>query len=192
MKSTPEQPLFFQTQKEWAAWLAKNHTKKEGIWLHFYKKASGVISLNYAQALDIALCYGWIDGQAKPFDEQSWIQRFTPRRAKSIWSKRNTEHADRLIKAKKMRAPGMREIEKAKTDGRWNAAYDSFTNATIPEDFLARVSKNKKAFAFYKTLNKTNLYPIAWRLQTAVKPETREKRMKLILGMLAEGKKFHG
>jgi uncharacterized protein YdeI (YjbR/CyaY-like superfamily) len=185
-------PLAFPTQKEWASWLAKNYTKKEGIWLRFYKKASGIISINHDQALDSALCYGWIDGQAKPFDEDSWIQKFTPRRAKSLWSKRNIEHTERLIKTKKMRAPGSKEIERAKADGRWHVAYDSPSKATVPEDFLVRLSKNKKALAFFNTLSKTNRYAIAWRLQTAVKPETREKRMVQILEMMKEGKKFHG
>jgi len=187
-----EQPLFFPTQKEWAAWLAKNYTKKEGIWLRFYKKASGITSINHDLALDSALCYGWIGGQAKPFDKDSWIQKFTPRRPKSLWSKRNIEHTERLIKTKKMRTPGLKEIERAKADGRWHVAYDSPSKATVPEDFLARLSKNKKALAFFNTLNKTNRYAIAWRLQTAVKPETREKRMVQILEMMKEGKKFHG
>jgi uncharacterized protein YdeI (YjbR/CyaY-like superfamily) len=192
MKPKTELPLFFQTQKEWAAWLAKNYTKEEGIWLRFYKKASGIASINHDQALDSALCYGWIDGQAKPSDKDSWIQKFTPRRPKSLWSKRNIEHTARLIKTKKMRAPGLKEIERAKADGRWHSAYDSPSKATVPEDFLSRLSKNKKALAFYNTLNKTNRYAIAWRLQTAVKPDTREKRMKQILAMMKEGKKFHG
>jgi uncharacterized protein YdeI (YjbR/CyaY-like superfamily) len=192
MKPNTESPLSFQTQKEFSAWLAKNYKKPEGIWLQFYKKAIGIKSLNYAEALDAALCYGWIDGQAKPFDKDSWIQRFTPRRAKSMWSKRNTEHAERLIKTKKMRAPGKKEIEKAKAEGRWTAAYDSFSKAIIPEDFLAELSKNKKALAFYKTLDKTNLYSIAWRLQTAKKSETRQKRIQSFIEMLSKGKKFHG
>jgi uncharacterized protein YdeI (YjbR/CyaY-like superfamily) len=185
------QPLSFQTQKDFLAWLAKNYTNEEGIWLHFYKKSSGVPSINYAQALDAALCYGWIDGQAKPFDDISWLQRYTPRRKRSIWSKRNTEYAERLIKSKKMRTPGMREIERAKADGRWEAAYHSPKNATVPEEFLKRLKKDKDAYAFYQTLNKTNLYAIAWRIQTAVKPETKEKRMQTILEMLSEKKKFH-
>ena len=139
----------------------------------------------------MALCYGWIDGQSKPWDENSWIQRYTPRRAKSLWSQRNKEHVARLIKSKKMRAPGLREIERAKADGRWDAAYEAFSKAQVPDDFLAELSKDKKALAFYKTLNKTNMYAITWRLQTAVKPETRKKRMQLILTMLSEEKKFH-
>jgi len=191
MQSMIEKPLSFRSQKEWSAWLSKNHTRVEGIWLRLYKKASGVTSVNHDQALDSVLCYGWIDGQTKPFDKDSWIQKFTPRRAKSLWSKRNIEHTERLIKTKKMRAPGMREIERAKSDGRWHAAYDSPSKVTIPEDFLIRLSKNKKALAFFKSLNKTNRYSIAWRLQTAIKPQTREKRMETILAMMRERKKFH-
>src|SRR5579872_941189 len=145
MQSKNEKPLSFSTLKEWTAWLSKNYTKPEGIWLRLYKKASGITSINHDQALDAALCYGWIDGQAKPFDKDSWIQKFTPRRAKSLWSKRNIEHTERLIKTKKMRAPGLKEIERAKADRRWHSAYDSPSKATAPEDFLERLSKNKKA-----------------------------------------------
>jgi uncharacterized protein YdeI (YjbR/CyaY-like superfamily) len=191
MTPVKEIPLSFATQKDFLAWLKKHYTKTEGIWLRFFKKGSGIPSIDHAQALDAALCFGWIDGQAKPYDEKSWLQKFTPRRAKSLWSKRNIEHAERLISEKKMRAPGLKEIERAKADGRWIAAYDAFSKASIPEDFLKMLSKNKKALAFFKTLNKTNQYSITWRLQTAVKPETREKRMKAILEMMKEGKKFH-
>jgi len=150
MKSKTESPLSFPTQKEWAAWLAKNYKKKEGIWLRFYKKAAGVTSVNHDQALDSALCYGWIDGQAKPFDKDSWIQKFTPRRAKSLWSKRNIEHTERLIKTKKMRVPGMREIERAKADGRWHAAYESSSKATIPVTIAQHFSLSKN-FRFSST-----------------------------------------
>lgn len=192
MISTPETPISFASEKEFTNWLKANYTLTEGIWLRYYKKSTGIPSITYAQALDVALCYGWIDGQAKPFDGDSWLQRFTPRRAKSNWSKRNTEHVARLIETKKMRKPGLLEIEKAKADGRWAKAYDSFSQATIPDDVMAMIKKNEQAHDFYKTLNKTNLYAIAYRIQTAVKPETREKRIKLILEMLSVGKKFHG
>ena len=162
-----------------------------GIWLRFYKKGSGIVSLNYAAALDEALCFGWIDGQSKSLDENSYLQKFTPRRARSIWSKRNIEHVARLIEEGKMNPSGLKEAEAAKTDGRWQKAYDSPANMEIPEDFLRELSKDKKAFAFYKTLNKANTYAIVWRLQTAKKPDTREKRMKAILEMLSRGEKFH-
>jgi len=141
--------------------------------------------------LDGALCYGWIDGLKRPFDKKSWIQRFSPRRPKSLWSKINTGRVERLTQLGKIKPPGLLAIEAARKDGRWEVAYNSPGKATIPEDFLAALCKNKKARAFFGTLNKTNLYSIAWRLQTAKKPETRARRMKAILQMLAKGKKFH-
>jgi uncharacterized protein YdeI (YjbR/CyaY-like superfamily) len=182
----------FKTPKEFERWLSKNHNELNGIWLNFFKMDSGIKSITYREALDEALCYGWIDGQAKPYDEKSWLQKFTPRRKKSIWSKRNTENIKRLTKAGKMKPAGIKEVEAAKADGRWQKAYDSQSNMTIPDDFLKLLSKNKKAKTFFESLNKTNLYSIAWRIQTAKKPETREKRMKLILEMLEKGEKFHG
>jgi uncharacterized protein YdeI (YjbR/CyaY-like superfamily) len=183
--------LSFKIPKEWAHWLAKNHASSEGIWLQFYKKGSGVATVTYSQALDEALCYGWIDGQMKKHDERSYVQRFTPRRPRSVWSKRNREHVERLKKEGKMKSAGLREAEAAMRDGRWSAAYDPPSTMEIPRDFLERLAKDKKAQAFFSTLNKANTYAIAWRLQTAKKPETREKRMKSILEMLAKGQKFH-
>jgi len=183
--------ISFESPSEWAEWLAANHTQQSGIWLRIFKKGSGVTSITYAEALDEALCYGWIDGQANKYDEHSWLQRFTPRRKKSIWSKVNTQHVERLIKAGKMKAAGLQEVEAAEQDGRWQQAYDSQKNFTIPEDFLRELEKDSKAKSFFETLNKTNLYSIAFRLQTAKKPETREKRMKAILEMLSKGEKFH-
>jgi len=181
----------FKTQALWEKWLAKNHARSTGIWLRIYKKDSGVKTVTYAEALDEALCYGWIDGQKNSYDERSFVQRFTPRRARSIWSKINVGHVERLIKAGKMREAGQAQIDAAKADGRWQQAYDSHSSMTMPEDFLKELKKNKKAKAFFDTLNKTNLYSIAWRLQTAKRPETREKRMKAILEMLEKGEKFH-
>jgi uncharacterized protein YdeI (YjbR/CyaY-like superfamily) len=183
--------LNFASTPELRAWLAKNHRRSDGILLRVYKKNSGMDSVSYANALDQALCYGWIDGQKLPGDEQSWLQTFTPRRPKSGWSKKNTERAERLIKSGEMTAAGLKEIDAAKADGRWQAAYDSFGSATIPEDFLKQLAGNKKAKAFFATLNKTNLYSIAYRLQTAKKPETREKRMLTIIEKLERGEKFH-
>jgi uncharacterized protein YdeI (YjbR/CyaY-like superfamily) len=181
----------FKTPTEWRRWLTKHHAKPEGIWLRFFKKASGVKSITYAEALDEALCFGWIDGQLKNFDTTSWLQKFTPRRSKSIWSKRNREHVARLIKEKRMTAAGLKEVEMAKKDGRWEGAYDSPKNMQVPADFLRELKKDKNAYAFFQTLNKANTYAIAWRLQTAKKPETREKRMQALLQMLGQGKKLH-
>lgn len=183
--------LTFTSQAEWRAWLEENHDKSDGIWLRFYKKGTGKQTLNHPLALEEALCYGWIDAVSNKYDEESYLQRFTPRRPKSLWSKINREHIARLTKLGKMMPSGIAEVERAKADGRWDAAYDSPANTTIPEDFLKRLAKDKKAEQFFKTLNKTNLYAIAWRLQTAKKPETREKRMKIILEMLSKGEKFH-
>jgi uncharacterized protein YdeI (YjbR/CyaY-like superfamily) len=183
--------MSFTSSSDFRIWLATNHSQEDGIWLRIYKKDSGVATVTYAEALDQALCFGWIDGQKKPFDKKSWLQRFTPRRRRSGWSKNNTQHAERLIKSGNMAPAGLKEVNSAKADGRWKAAYDSFGKAAVPDDFLNELAKNKKARAFFETLNKTNLYSITCRLQTAKKPETREKRMRVIIGMLTRGETFH-
>ena len=185
------QTLSFKSLSIFRRWLEKNHDKSEGIWLHFFKKDSGEKSITYVEALDQALCFGWIDSQAKPFDEISWLQKYTPRRPKSGWSHRNTTHVERLIAAGEMTPAGMKAVDAAKQDGRWKTAYSSPKNAQPPDDFLKLLRKNKKAMAFFESLNRANVYAIVYRLQTAKKPETRERRMNLILTMMAEGKKFH-
>ena len=191
-KNGKEMPVIsFASLEGWRKWIAENHAKSNGVWLRFFKKDSGEKTVTYSEALEEALCYGWIDGQVNKFDDQSYIQRFTPRRPKSIWSKRNTEKAERLIREGRMKKAGMEQVELAKADGRWQQAYDSSTNMKLPEDFLHELSKNKKAKTFFDGLNKANQYAIAWRLQTAKKPETREKRLKEIIVMMSEGKKFH-
>lgn len=184
-------PQSFRSSKELRAWMVKEHTRASGLLLRIYKKDSGVPSVTYAEALDQALCFGWIDGQKLPFDESSWIQKFTPRRARSGWSKKNLGHVDRLIQEGQMTPAGLKEIDSAKADGRWAAAYDSPANATVPPEFIKELARNPKAKQFYATLNKANVYAIAYRLQTAKRPETRIKRMKLIIEMLARGEKFH-
>jgi len=181
----------FVSASDWEKWLAANHGNSDGIWLRIFNKESGEKTVNYAEALDEALCYGWIDGQKNKFDTDSWVQKFTPRRARSIWSKRNIEHIERLSDENRMKAAGLKAFEDAKKDGRLAAAYDSPSNAETPGDFLKLLEKNKKAKAFFDSLNKTNKYAITWRLQTAKKPETREKRMNIILEMLTNGQKFH-
>jgi len=183
--------IAFPSQKKWRDWLLKNHAQINGIWLRLYKKGSEVKSINYDEALEEALCFGWIDGQAKRYDEISYLQKFTPRRKRSMWSKKNILSTERLIKEGKMHSSGLAEIELAKADGRWQAAYDSPANMQIPDDFIKELSKYPEALAFFNTLNKTNLYSIAYRLQTAKKPETREKRMTSIIQMLNQKKKFH-
>ena len=171
--------------------MAKEHARAPALLLRIYKKDSGVASVTYAEALDQALCFGWIDGQKLPFDANSWVQRFTPRKAKGRWSKINVGHVDRLIEEGHMTPAGLKEVEAAKTDGRWAAAYDSPANATVPPEFVKELARNTKAKQFYATLNKANLYAIAYRLQTAKRPETKIKRIKLIIDMLARGEKFH-
>ncbi|HEV8038988.1 MAG TPA: YdeI/OmpD-associated family protein [Bryobacteraceae bacterium] len=183
--------LSFRSPSEFRKWLAAKHAKSEGIWLRIFKKNSDTESITYGEALDEALCYGWIDGQKQKHDDESWLQKFTRRRAKSGWSRINTGHAERLIKAGRMKAAGQAEVDAAKKDGRWKAAYDSPSNSTFPDDFLAALNKVPKAKAFFNSLNKANLYAISYRLQTAKKPETRQRRMELILGMLARGEAFH-
>lgn len=191
MKSSSAPILSFASAQEWAAWLAKNQASSSGIWLRFFKKGSDKKTVVYAEALDEALCHGWIDGQLKGRDEASYLQKFTPRRPKSVWSKINTQHVERLINVGKMKPTGLGKVEEAKKDGRWEKAYDSPGKMTVPTDFLKELAKDKKAKAFFGTLNRANTYAIAWRLQTAKRPETREKRMKAILAMLAKGEKFH-
>jgi uncharacterized protein YdeI (YjbR/CyaY-like superfamily) len=181
----------FKTQKEFEKWLDKNYDKVPAIWLQIYKKDSGKKTITYAEALDVCLCYGWIDSQKRSYDAQSYLQRFGVRRSKGLWSKVNREHIARLIKENRMKPAGLAQVEAAKKDGRWDAAYDSPKNMVVPEDFLAELKKHKKAFDFFKTLNKTNTFAIAFRLQTAKKPETRARRMATILEMLKEGKSFH-
>jgi uncharacterized protein YdeI (YjbR/CyaY-like superfamily) len=183
--------MSFGTAKEFRIWLGKNHSRSEGILLRIYKKGAGVSTVSYAEALDQALCFGWIDGQKKPYDTKSWLQKFTPRRPKGKWSKNNTQHVKRLIESGDMTAAGLKEVKAAKADGRWKAAYESFSTAKIPNDFLKALAFNKSAEAFFKTLNRTNLYSIAYRLQTAKKLETRQNRMRDIVEKLARRKKFH-
>lgn len=184
-------PRSFRSSKELRAWMAKEHTRAPGLLLRIYKKDSGVPSVTYAEALDQALCFGWIDGQKRPFDANSWLQKWIPRRAKSSWSKINVAHVDRLIQEGQMTAAGLEAVAAAKADGRWTAAYDSPASATVPPEFVKELARHPKAKQFYATLNKANLYSIAYRLQTAKRPDTKIKRIKLIIEMLARGEKFH-
>jgi uncharacterized protein YdeI (YjbR/CyaY-like superfamily) len=192
MTTPKESPvLSFQTQQEWENWLKHHHTETDGVWLLMYKKKSNIPSINYDQALEEALCYGWIDGIKKSKDEVSFIQKFTPRRTKSIWSEKNTKHIERLTAEGKMKPAGIAQVEAAKADGRWENAYAGSSAATIPDDFLAALKKNKKAKAFFDTLNKQNLFAIYFRLQNAKKPETKAKHIATIIAMLEKQEKFH-
>lgn len=177
----------FPTQAQWRQWLDEHHANTDGVWLRFYKKASGVASVTYDGALDEALCYGWIDGLVKRYDEQSYLQKFTPRRQRSMWSKRNIEHVARLTAAGLMMPAGHAEVARAQADGRWQAAYDSPKNMVIPEDFMRAVRKRKSTLAFFESLNKSALFVISYRLQTAKKPETRARRFAVLLEALERG-----
>jgi uncharacterized protein YdeI (YjbR/CyaY-like superfamily) len=185
------QVKFFKTQTALRRWLEKNHSDAKELWIGFYKKVSGKVGLTYAQALDEALCFGWIDGIKQSVDEISYANRFTPRRRKSVWSKINTGHVERLTKADRMMSAGLKEVETAKKDGRWARAYESPSNSVIPPDFLKALKKNKKAEAFFKTLSKQNLFAITYRIQNSKKSETRERWIKRIVEMLEQGEKFH-
>jgi uncharacterized protein YdeI (YjbR/CyaY-like superfamily) len=181
----------FKTPAAWGAWLKTKHARSTGLWVRLYKKNSGIPSIDYAQTLDEALCWGWIDGQKRGYDEQSFLQRFSPRGPRSPWSQINRTHIARLIKEKRMQAPGLAQVKAAQADGRWDKAYESQSTAEVPADFLKALSKDKKALAFFKTLNKANLYAIHYRLHTAKKPETRARRFEQCLQMMKEGKRFH-
>jgi uncharacterized protein YdeI (YjbR/CyaY-like superfamily) len=183
--------MLFEDQKDWAVWLDQNHTTSSGLWLRLAKKASGLDSVSFAEALEVALCYGWIDSQAKSYDASSWLQKFTPRGAKSIWSKVNREKVQKLIESGQMKPAGLKAVEAAKQDGRWEAAYDSPSSATVPSDFQAELDKNAQAKAFFATLNSTNRYAILHRIQTAKKAETRTKRIQQFIEMLEKKEKLY-
>ena len=181
----------FQDQAAWEEWLSANAGGK-GLWLKIAKKDSGIASVNYAQALDVALCHGWIDGQKKGLDAQFFLQRFTPRRPRSLWSKINIGHVERLTAAGRMASAGQREVDAAKADGRWQAAYAGSSLMEVPAELAAALARNRKAKAFFETLDKTNRYSFCWRVHTARKPETRTARAAKFVKMLAKGEKIHG
>ena len=178
MKSTDLPSLPFTSKKLWANWLAKQHSKSSGVWLKLAKKGSEIPSVTYDEALEVALCYGWIDGQKKGLDEKYWLQKFTPRGPKSIWSKINTGKAEKLIKSGEMKPAGLNAIEAAKKDGRWDAAYESQKNISIPDDFQSALDENPKAKAFFATLNSVNRYAILFRIHNAKRAETRTRRIR--------------
>jgi uncharacterized protein YdeI (YjbR/CyaY-like superfamily) len=190
-KSNDLPTLPFANKKKWTDWLAKQYDKSAGVWLKLAKKNSGIVSITYEEALDVALCYGWIDGQKGSFDDQYWLQKFTPRGPKSIWSKVNTEKAERLIASGEMKPAGLKAIEMAKQDGRWDAAYSSQKNISVPEDFQSALNKNKKAKDFFATLKSAERYSFLFRIQTAKKAETRAKRIQQFVEMLEKNQKLH-
>jgi uncharacterized protein YdeI (YjbR/CyaY-like superfamily) len=184
--------LLFASQEEFEAWLEQNHAGAGGLWLKIAKKGSGVESVNYAEALELALCFGWIDSQKRGFDEAFFLQRFTPRRPRGKWSQINRAKAEELIAAGSMRPAGLAEVEAAKADGRWDAAYAGQRAATVPDDLEQELDRNKAAGEFFATLDSANRYAILYRLQEAKKPETRQKRLRKFIAMLERGEKIHG
>src|SRR4051812_36980780 len=183
-----EQPvLAFASKREFAAWMEAEHARSDGIWLKFAKKGTGVPTVVYAEALEVALCYGWIDGQAKKLDPTYSLQRFTPRRARSKWSKINLDKATGLIASGAMRPAGLAEVERAKADGRWDAAYASPSRIEVPPDLQAELDRHPVAAANFAKLNSNNRYAILYRLHDAKRPETRRRRLEQFVGMLIRG-----
>jgi len=183
--------IAFETQRDWEAWLEEHHADTPGVWLKMAKKETGIPSVTYAEALDGALCYGWIDGQKAAFDATYWLQRFTPRRPKSIWSRINCEKATALIASGRMQSAGLRQVELAKGDGRWESAYESQSASTIPDDLQRALDANQEAKEFFGTLDSANRYAVLFRIHTAKKPETRAARIEKFVAMLAKKEKVH-
>ena len=181
----------FESADDWEAWLATNHDNSPGVWLKIAKKGSGVLSVDYSQAVDAALCYGWIDGQKDSHDVAFWLQRFTPRRPASKWSRINTERAEALIQAGRMRPAGVQQVEMAKADGRWQAAYHPQSTATVPADLYVALKANPQAAAFFATLDASNRYAVLYRVADAKRAETRARRIATLVAMLADHKKLH-
>lgn len=184
-------PLAFTTRDEWEAWLAEHHDRSGGLWLKIAKKGSGVTTLSYAEALEIALCYGWIDSQRRKVDDTYWQQRFSPRRAGSRWSTTNRDNVLKLIEQGRMRPPGMREVEAAKADGRWEAAYEPQSTITVPEDLQRAFDDNPAAGEFFLTLDSRNRYAVLYRIQDAKKAETRARRIEKYVAMLNGRQKIY-
>lgn len=182
--------LTFADAQAWNTWLGKNHTDQTGVWIKIAKKASGIPSVTYVEAVDEALCYGWIDGLKRSYDENYFLQKFTPRRKRSVWSKVNIGKVEALIAAGRMQVQGLAEIELAKADGRWDAAYESQANATVPDDLVAALDQNPSAKEFFESLTKAEKYSVLWRLMTSRTPETRSKRLASMIDSLAAGKKI--
>jgi uncharacterized protein YdeI (YjbR/CyaY-like superfamily) len=184
--------LLFASPGVLEAWLDDNHAESQGLWLKIAKKGSGVASVTYAEALELALCFGWIDSQKRGFDEKHFLQRFTPRRPRGKWSRINRAKAEALIAAGAMRPSGLAEVEAAKADGRWDAAYAGQRTAEVPADLQLELDGNEAAREFFASLDSANRYAILYRLEDAKKPETRERRLRKFVGMLERGEKIHG
>jgi uncharacterized protein YdeI (YjbR/CyaY-like superfamily) len=189
--SAHDEPLSFADANAWSRWLAKNHASSRGVWLLLAKKGADTKRVAYREALDAALAWGWIDAQKRSHDERSWLQRFTPRTTRSAWSKVNRERVAALTDAGKMHPAGLAEVERAKADGRWAAAYDSAKTSTVPSDLAEALAANPRAQRFFATVNAANRYAVLYRVQTAKKPETRARRIALLVAMLARGETIH-
>ena len=185
------EPRLFRNAKAFEAWLKKHHASSDGLWLQIAKKGADQPSVTYAEAVEIALCWGWIDGHKKSLDEQHFLQRFTPRRARSIWSKINVDKVAALVEAGRMQPAGQAQVDAARADGRWAKAYDGARTATVPDDLQAALDASPTAKAFFATINASNRYAVLWRVQTAVKPETRAKRIAQLVEKLARGELLH-
>jgi uncharacterized protein YdeI (YjbR/CyaY-like superfamily) len=181
----------FATQQEWEAWLEEHHGTSRGLWLKIAKREAGIGTVSYPEALESALCYGWIDGQRASLDEQFWLQKFTPRGRTSKWSQVNREKAMELLRQGRMKAAGRAEVERAQQDGRWDAAYEGQRTATVPEDLERELDKHPMARAFFASLDRRNRYAILYRLQDAKKPETRARRLEKFIAMLNEHQKIY-
>lgn len=181
----------FKDDTAWEAWLARQHATSTGLWLRIAKAESGVESVSYAEALETALCYGWIDGQKKAFDDATWLQKFTPRGKRSAWSKINRQKVERLIESGRMQQAGREAVERAKANGQWDAAYDSHRTASVPDDFQRALDANATAKAFFATLNSANRYAILYRIQTVKRAETRARKIEQFVGMLERHEVFH-
>ena len=183
--------MAFKDSAEWELWLSQNYTLQTGIWVKVAKKDSGIASVAIADALDGALCYGWIDDQRRSFDDTHYLQKYTPRRPRSMWSKVNIGKVEALIAEGRMQPQGQAAIDQAKADGRWEAAYESQANATVPPDLQTALDQNKTAKVFFETLNRTNQYAVLWRLMTAKTPQIRAKRLQNMVALLKAGKEIH-
>ena len=187
----PDEARHFETADQLAQWLKSNHATKQELWVRIFKKGSGTPSVTWDDCVIVAIAWGWIDGQRKSLDEVSYLQRLTPRRPKSNWSKRNCDHAERLIAEGRMQPAGLAHVEAARADGRWEQAYAGSSEMVIPDDFLAALQKNRAAKRFFATLDRRNLFAIYHRLQTAKRPETRQRRIESMIAQLARGEAFH-
>ncbi|MEJ2560858.1 MAG: YdeI/OmpD-associated family protein [Anaerolineae bacterium] len=183
--------IAFASREAWDVWLAEHHTSSDGLWLKIAKQGSDIASISYAGALEVALCYGWIDSQKAKFDAEHWLQRFTPRRPRGKWSKANRDKAEELIARGLMKPAGLQEVEQARADGRWEAAYAGQRSMTIPDDLRLALEKNERAREFFATLDSRNRYAILYRIQTARKPETRAQRIEKFIAMLGEHEKIY-